>query len=83
MGIHWENFFNPRDFPVPGEANRIEHLLYAPGVDEGKFLEAVRVAQESGGRAIVPCPDKTTTFRKDASGWTIEGGEEGWTKAKR
>jgi hypothetical protein len=83
MGAHWEDFFNPRMLPLTGQSNRPEKILYAPGVDEGKFLRAVGGAQAPGGRAIVPCPDKTTTFRKGASGWEITGDDGGWTKPKR
>lgn len=83
MGIHWEDFFNPRKLPLPREVQRRESILYAPGVDEGKFLEAVRDAQRSSGRAIVPCPDKAATFVKGTSGWEISGEEEAWTGAKR
>jgi hypothetical protein len=82
MGIHWEDFFSPRPLPLPGEVARREDLLYAPGVDEGRFVKAVRVAQKPGGRAIVPCPDAVTTFRRGGGGWEIEGDDRGWTKAK-
>jgi hypothetical protein len=82
MAIHWEDFFNPRKLPLPGEVNRKEDLLYAPGVDEGKFLKVVRATQPSGGRAIVPCPDKVTTFRNDAGEWEIVGDAAEWTPAK-
>ena len=56
MGIHWENFFDPRPMAAPGVTNVRERIHYAPGVNEGKFLGAVRDAQPAGGRAIVPCP---------------------------
>jgi hypothetical protein len=83
MGIHWEDFFDPRKLPVPREVDRREALLYAPGVEEGKFLKAVREAQRVGGRAIVPCPDKTATFVRGASGWELAGDESGWAVAKK
>jgi L-ascorbate metabolism protein UlaG (beta-lactamase superfamily) len=83
MGIHWEDFFDPRKLPLPREVNRREAILYAPGVEEDKFLKAVRAAQRAGGRALVPCPDKTATFVRGASGWDIAGDETGWTAAKR
>jgi hypothetical protein len=83
MGIHWEDFFNPRVLPLPGEVDRREDLLYAPGVDEGRFVEAVRAAQKPGGRTIVPCPDKVTTFSRGRGGWEIEGDDRGWTKGKK
>ena len=83
MGIHWEDFFNPRMLPLPGEVDRREDLLYAPGVDEGRFVEAVRAAQKPGGRTIVPCPDKVTTFSRGRGGWEIEGDDRGWTKGKK
>ena len=69
MGIHWEDFFSPRTLPLPGEVDRTEELLYAPGVDEGDFLKAVRAAQKPGGRAIVPCPDAVTVFEKKGQAW--------------
>ena len=81
MGIHWENFFDPRPLPSPGATNVTERIHYAPGVEEGKFLGAVRDAQPSGGRAIVPCPDKVATFRKSPSGWQLEDGT-GWSKPR-
>ena len=83
MGIHWEDFFDPRKLPLPREVNRREALLYAPGVEEGAFLKAVREAQRAGGRALVPCPDRTATFVRGASGWEIAGDEAGWTAAKK
>jgi hypothetical protein len=82
MGIHWEDFFNPRMLPLPGEVDRREDLLYAPGVDEARFVKAVRAAQKTGGRAIVPCPDKVTAFERGKGGWEIEGDDRSWTKAK-
>lgn len=83
MGIHWEDFFSPRKLPIPGETNREERLLYALGVDEGGFLKAVRAAQKPGGRAILPCPDEVTTFKRGRGGWEIEGDDRGWTKRKK
>jgi hypothetical protein len=82
MGVHWEDFFNPRALPLPGEVSRTEKLMYVPGVDEDRFLKAVQSAQSRGGQAIVPCPDKTTTFRRGASGWEIAGDDRDWTKGK-
>ena len=81
MGIHWENFFDPRPMAAPGVTNVREKIQYAPGVDEGKFLGKVREAQPAGGRAIVPCPDQVATFRKDASGWRLADGT-GWSKPR-
>ena len=83
MGIHWEDFFDPRKLPLPGEVNRKESLLYAPAVDEARFLKAVREVQRVGGRALVPCPDKTVTFVRAASGWELVGDAAGWTAPKR
>jgi hypothetical protein len=83
MGIHWEDFFDPRPLPLPADVRRPEPILYAPGVEEGKFLEAVRGAQRRGGRAIVPCPDKATAFARGASGWEIAGDADGWTETKK
>jgi hypothetical protein len=83
MGVHWEDFFNPRELPLPGQVDREEKLLYLPGLDEGRFVEAVQRAQKPGGRAIAPCPDHVTTFGKGGGGWEIEGDDRGWTKAKR
>ena len=81
MGIHWENFFDPRPLPTPGATNVTEKIHYAPGVKEGRFLSAVRAAQPVGGRAIVPCPDKVATFRKRPNGWQLDDGE-GWSKRR-
>lgn len=81
MGIHWENFFDPRPMAAPGVTNVREKIQYAPGVDEGKFLGKVREAQPAGGRAIVPCPDQVATFRKDAGGWRLADGT-GWSKPR-
>jgi L-ascorbate metabolism protein UlaG (beta-lactamase superfamily) len=83
MGIHWEDFFDPRQLPLPREVNRRERILYAPGVDEKGFLRAVRETQRAGGRAIVPCPDMTATFVRAASGWEIAGDASAWTAPKR
>jgi hypothetical protein len=83
MGTHWEDFFSPRPLPLPGQVDREERLRYAPGVDEGRFLKAVQGAQKPGGRAIVPCPDEVTTFRRGEGGWEIEGDDRGWTKPKK
>ena len=83
MGIHWEDFFDPRKLPLPREVNRRESILYAPGVEEGKFLKAVGESQRAGGRAMVPCPDRSATFVRGASGWEIAGDEAGWTMAKK
>jgi len=81
MGIHWENFFRPRPLPSPGGTNVTEKIDYAPGVNEGRFLSAVRAVQPAGGRAIVPCPDKVATFRKGPNGWELEDGE-GWSRSR-
>lgn len=82
MGIHWEDFFNPRQLPVQGQYNRKERIQYAPAVSEGRFLKAVRKAQPPGGRAIVPCPDHVTTFTRGAGGWEITGGVAAWGKGR-
>jgi len=81
MGIHWENFFDPRPLPTPGATGVKQRIDYAPGVKEGKFLGRVRDAQPAGGRAIVPCPDQVATFRKDASGWRLVD-DKGWSKRR-
>lgn len=83
MGIHWEDFFNPRRLPLPGETSARESLYSAPGVQPSRFLAAVRSAQPAGGRAIVPCPDHVTTFVRDGATWTIAGADAAWTTAKR
>jgi hypothetical protein len=82
MGIHWEDFFNPRRLPLPGETNVREALYSAPGVEPSKFLAAVRSAQAAGGRAVVPCPDHVTTFARNGAGWTIAGADAAWSTAK-
>ena len=81
MGIHWEDFFNPRPIPAPGVANVQEKIAYAPGVKEGKFLDKVRDAQPAGGRVIVPCPDQVATFRKGPQGWGLVS-DAGWSKPR-
>ena len=81
MGIHWENFFDPRPLAAPGVTNVREKIHYAPGVKEGRFLAAVRDAQPVGGRAIVPCPDKVATFRKGHDGWRLDD-DAGWSKPR-
>jgi hypothetical protein len=78
MGIHWEDFFNPRPIAAPGVTNVTEKIHYAPGVNAGKFLGAVRDAQPAGGRAIVPCPDHAATFRKGPQGWGLVS-DAGWS----
>jgi hypothetical protein len=70
MGIHWEDFFNPRQLPLPGETHRREELLYAPGVDEAKFIKAVGKAV-AGTPAIVPCPDQTLRFASVGGRWRM------------
>jgi hypothetical protein len=82
MGVHWEDFFDPRQLGDPGKAGVTEHLEYAPGVEEKKFLSAVRAAQRPGGQAIVPCPDKTTVFTYVSGAWNIPGGDPDWSKPK-
>jgi hypothetical protein len=80
MGIHWEDFFNPRPLPT-AERKPDEKIHYAPGVKEGRFIGAVRDALPAGGRAIVPCPDQVATFRKDARGWQLAD-EAGWSRPR-
>jgi hypothetical protein len=43
----------------------------------------VRAAQKPGGRAIVPCPDEVTVFKRKGSAWAIEGDGGGWTEPKK
>ena len=80
MGIHWENFFDPRPLPT-AERKRDEKIHYAPGVKEGRFIGAVRDALPAGGRAIVPCPDQVATFRKDAGRWQLAD-DAGWSRPR-
>ena len=82
MGIHWEDFFNPRRLPLPNETNVRESLYLAPGVEPSKFLSAVRAAQPPGGRAVVPCPDHVTTFVRGTAGWTIAGPDTAWSAGR-
>jgi hypothetical protein len=84
MGVHWEDFFDPRLLGDPTQAGVTEHLEYAPGVEEKKFLSAVRAAQPAAGQAIVPCPDKTTVFTAAGSGgWSIPSSDPDWSRPKR
>jgi L-ascorbate metabolism protein UlaG (beta-lactamase superfamily) len=85
MGVHWEDFFNPRELRPPAEDGTLpervgEAIDYAPGVDEKRFLERVRAAQPPRGQAIVPCPDQTTVFRRTAGGWDID--DPAWSRPK-
>ena len=82
MGIHWENFFDPRPLPSPGATGVKERIHYAPGVKEGRFLKAVRSALAPGGGVIVPCPDQAVAFRKRAGapGWEIATDARPWTR---
>jgi hypothetical protein len=82
MGIHWEDFFTPRPLPTPNAINATEKIHYAPGVSERGFLKAVKAAQESGGRAIVPCPDKTTIFSRTTGAWLLPPGDGDWGKPR-
>jgi hypothetical protein len=82
IGVHWEDFFNPRELGDPTKLGVREEIHYAPGVHEKDFLTAVRAAQPSGGRAIVPCPDKTTAFTRTGGVWSIPSGDPDWTKPK-
>jgi len=82
MGVHWEDFFNPRKLGDTAEASVREEIQYAPGVEEKDFLAAVRGAQPSGGQAIVPCPDKATVFTRTGKVWRIPGSDPDWTKPK-
>jgi hypothetical protein len=81
MGIHWEDFFNPRPIPAPGLTNVSEKIHYAPGVDEGRFLKAVRSVLTGDGGVIVPCPDQVATFRKGPQGWGLVS-DAGWSKPR-
>jgi len=82
MGVHWEDFFNPRNLGDPVQTDVSERIHYVPGVDEKDFLKAVRASQPSGGQAIVPCPDKTTVFTRTAGTWAIRDADADWTKPK-
>lgn len=80
MGIHWEDFLNPRALPVPGATAVREEIPFAPGVSEEHFLNAVEPVLPDRGAATVPCPDATTVFRRDAPGsWTIAASTANWT----
>jgi L-ascorbate metabolism protein UlaG (beta-lactamase superfamily) len=78
MGIHWEDFFNPRKLPPPRSAPRDEDIVYAPGVEEEEFLDAVVEAQPEGGRAMLPCPDTTVVFTRTGGTWTATTNATPW-----
>jgi hypothetical protein len=82
MGVHWEDFFNPRKLGDRKQTGVREQIHYAPGVDEKDFLKAVRDAQPFAGQAIVPCPDKTTVFTRTGGAWTIPDSDPDWSKPK-
>lgn len=83
MGIHWEDFLDPRPLPTPSPAARSvrEKLGYLPGVSQSRFLREVRRAQPAGGRATMPCPDDATTFRRTNGRWEIAQGSDAWAGA--
>ena len=83
LGSHWEDFFSPRDPPLPDARRTAEELRLIPGVKPGRFLRAVSRAQPVGGQASVPCPDTVTTFVKSTSGWALAPGSGAWTMPKR
>ena len=83
MGIHWDDFFNPRPLAVRTEVNRTERIKYLPGVSEDEFLKIARGAQSAGGRAILPCPDQVMMFRKVSGTWQVTGDDKDWTRPKR
>ena len=83
MGVHWEDFFVPRQIPVEGFASPPESIRLAPGVSLSRFLQRVTAAQPRGGQASTPCPDETTYFVRGGSSWSIAQTSAGWSDPKR
>jgi hypothetical protein len=71
IGVHWEDFFTPRQLPLPGGPSRREEYLLAPGVNRSRFLAHVRRALSPGGEAFLPCPGDVTVFVRDGTTWRI------------
>jgi hypothetical protein len=83
LGVHWEDFFEPRPIPIPGAKNVRERIKLLPGVSRSGFLRAVRKALPSGGRAAFPCPEAVTYFTRTGAGWSIGASDAEWSAPKR
>ncbi|PYQ14855.1 MAG: hypothetical protein DMF80_11350 [Acidobacteria bacterium] len=82
LGIHWEDFFEPRPLPLPGAKDVREKIKLLPGVSRSGFLRAVRRALPPGARAAFPCPEAATTFSRTGSAWSIAASDARWSAPK-
>ena len=78
MGAHWEDFFNPRPLPLPGQRDVKESIRPVAGVKVEAFLKAVGRVLPAGGQATVPCPEAVTYFQRDGEGWKIVKTTASW-----
>jgi hypothetical protein len=83
---HWEDLFNPRGLPVPGQRNVAEKTRAAPGVKPDKFKSDVVTELPTRGRVTVPCPEDVAYFVPDPSHpneWMLHSNTVGtWTPPK-
>jgi hypothetical protein len=73
IGEHWEDLFNPRALPLPGEKDVLEKIRPAPGAHPKHFIRDVHHALPPGGRVTVPCWEDVAYFiRGGAGGWILD-----------
>ena len=65
IGEHWEDLFNPRALPLPGEKDVLEKIRPAPGAHPKHFIRDVYDALPPGGRVTVPCWEDVAYFVHD------------------
>jgi Beta-lactamase superfamily domain len=83
MGSHWEDFFKPRDLPLPGQTNVEETIPTVAGLKLKRFTKAVKAALPTGGQMTIPCPENVAFFTRDAGGWRLDPKSTGtWTSPK-
>lgn len=85
MAGHWEDFFNPRELPLPAgsctPADRCcETIRGIPLQSPASFLRGLRSAVRSDARFVLPCPDAWARLeRSDGGAWSLDASSERWT----
>jgi len=72
IGEHWEDLFNPRVLPLPGQKDVIEKIRPAPGARPNTFISEVYKALPPGGRVTVPCWEDVAYFILDGGRWILD-----------
>jgi hypothetical protein len=86
LGIHWEDFLNPRRLPLPAEASGasappVEEFRRVPSANPGKWLRRATSASSRPLDVVLPCPDTWSDLSPTVGGQPGQWASPPWQSA--